>query len=679
MGGSATGGGGKAAAVRLTYNQFTSVFITAYLAEATSKAEPRRTQSSRRATTDFPANATATSSFKAPARRIGYREEPRRRPSAAASATATVLLGASSTAATPSSSSSSGGVASALAAEAQSLDEGSLCEAVQIALSHELAKNIELCIGSRASSMRSRNQCQENDERRENFAQHHRSAARKLSELIKDWHLLKSSVGPRGVLVEYPDGEDWQDDVQVEERVVHRYMHRLIDGVPDSVEQEFPELFVIRVQKGGLAETAGIIPGSRLITIGMRSGKYEPRKARWIDQKVVTLTFEVRDEFQPDLLQELLPSSNVHSIEGFKAFSEVIKRRCRGPDGALHKYSEVQAMWEATTAFSCSLNMRLTRRQLSHALSLAAGSPPLAEGAADCLFDLVRGSESLLQTGDATQAAPTAAPSGDPVPSGSAASRTLMRLRCPVCEVCGGRGHSKEAPHLIEEYSSRYGKKCCRELPMPWGGDCGGHGHIAMQCPGLFEDTSQGSRCKKCLGILHKTSTVTPGEHPAVNRFLAVHIACEEASRGEAAEDQVVVTCEATEHGFHVTFIGSDFHQVLEEENPGLFVKVRGKAARRLPLEDDDNATDLSAVQFWASGIEDNELVMMAVVGLPHRLSEEVLSVLKPLGAPQGPVLPTWRALAAVGSAGRGRTWEQAHAGPHAAHACALLPKRTSL
>eukprot|EP00434_Breviolum_minutum_P000578 symbB.v1.2.000503.t1/scaffold11.1/size528188/52 len=174
--------------------------------------------------------------------------------------------------------------------------------------------------------------------------------------------------------------------------------------------------------------------------------------------------------------------------------------------------------WEAVQSFQCRTRQRCTRQEILLALQLSGAAP--SEDAAECLVDslIEAEAEQGLSHRQRSTMALTSVSFGATSFQGAP---ERMRSTCPVCEICGGRGHSKTAPHLVSQYMGN----CQRPLPNFWGGVCGGEGHHAWQCPGLHQDPLGVPRCWKCLGRLPRVSH--EGEHPEVNKFLAQHLPCE--------------------------------------------------------------------------------------------------------------------------------------------------------
>eukprot|EP00913_Durusdinium_trenchii_P021467 g20175.t1 len=98
-----------------------------------------------------------------------------------------------------------------------------------------------------------------------------------FAEVVEEWHAVKSSPGPRCVMVEYPMPFDWQCDVQVYEAPQQRCIHRLVDGMPSCRLEEIMELVVAAVSEDGPAQRAGVKEGDRLISIGMRSDSWNSK------------------------------------------------------------------------------------------------------------------------------------------------------------------------------------------------------------------------------------------------------------------------------------------------------------------------------------------------------------------------------------------------------------------
>ncbi|CAL1132786.1 unnamed protein product [Cladocopium goreaui] len=345
-----------------------------------------------------------------------------------------------------------------------------------------------------------------------------------LAEIIREWHGIKSSLGPRCVVVEYPLTQDWQNDVQVEEVLQTRRVHQLIDGVPSCSFQEFTDLVVVAVCEDGPAQRRGIKDGDRLVSIGVRSESWNEMGGCWHEppQRLQTLAFEVNDASpsrpptRGGLLAQLLMAAGGPGAgkEDFSTFVALL----RGV-GVMDTRVERMA-WEAVQSFQCRMRQRCTRQEVLLALEISGAAP--SEDAAECLVDALLETEAeqgpmrRIRKPQWTQA---------PSPSGAASLGALpdhMRSGCPICEVCGGRGHSKSAPHLVSKRSETW---CQRPLPKFWGGVCGGEGHEPWQCPGLHQDPLGVPRCWKCLGRLPSLSH--EGEHPEVNPFLAQHLPCE--------------------------------------------------------------------------------------------------------------------------------------------------------
>lgn len=188
-------------------------------------------------------------------------------------------------------------------------------------------------------------------------------------------------------------------------------------------------------------------------------------------------------------------------------------------------------MWEVACAFSCAQNMRLTREQLNFVMQDSAQTLPLAEGALERLYDLAnkKESEDYAQNHGRRPTSPTRSFASTRAAESFRGRPGTATGRCPTCEICGGRGHTRDSPHLVNEY----GVTCNRKL-LQWEGRCSGKGHAEWQCPGLYQvDPTPGSvrRCKKCLGLCQDEDVFeSGGAHPETNTFLAKTLACEVCS-----------------------------------------------------------------------------------------------------------------------------------------------------
>ena len=200
-----------------------------------------------------------------------------------------------------------------------------------------------------------------------------------LANAIRDWHVIKSSPGPRCVTVEYPLNDDWQSDVEVEEVLQTRCVHELIDGVPSCSFKEFTDLVVVRVCEDGPAQRAGIKDGDRLMSIGVRSNSWNEMRGKWHQPPIPlqTLAFEV--DATKKLPQLLCAAGGPGSgKEDFSAF--VATLRGSGMDTKVERLG-----WEAVQSFQCRTRQRCTRQEILLALQLSGAAP--SEDAAECLVD----------------------------------------------------------------------------------------------------------------------------------------------------------------------------------------------------------------------------------------------------------------------------------------------------
>lgn len=143
-------------------------------------------------------------------------------------------------------------------------------------------------------------------------------------------------------------------------------------------------------------------------------------------------------------------------------------------------------------------------------------------------------------------------------------------------------------------------------------------------------------------------------------------------STEESMEGKASVVCGSTNRGQYVVFSwpgGCDsFLPGEDEEVHGVYAKILGQASRSLTLDE-------AALHYWASGVSEGCLVMLAIVGLEPQEVQQVLSALQCLGVPPGPVRSKCTALATAGVVRGTSPWE-AHASSDAAYASALaLPQ----
>ncbi|CAK8998936.1 unnamed protein product [Durusdinium trenchii] len=190
-----------------------------------------------------------------------------------------------------------------------------------------------------------------------------------FAEVVEEWHAVKSSPGPRCVMVEYPMPFDWQCDVQVYEAPQQRCIHRLVDGMPSCRLEEIMELVVAAVSEDGPAQRAGVKEGDRLISIGMRSDSWNSIEANWAypRQPVQTLAFEVRDPLDDEGgLSKLLRAAGGpgQGEEDFSAFVSILGKP--GCDTSLER-----AAWEAVQSFQCRRRQRCTRQEVLVALQMS--------------------------------------------------------------------------------------------------------------------------------------------------------------------------------------------------------------------------------------------------------------------------------------------------------------------
>eukprot|EP00930_Biecheleria_cincta_P070638 TRINITY_DN58273_c0_g1_i1.p1 TRINITY_DN58273_c0_g1~~TRINITY_DN58273_c0_g1_i1.p1 ORF type:complete len:1102 (-),score=189.15 TRINITY_DN58273_c0_g1_i1:335-3601(-) len=586
--------------VRMNYHQFMGTFMPS------SWAEMRKKQENEEPIAVAYQQPSCTAAFKSRMRTFNE-DQHRRRPSSSRRASKTK---ATVTKSEETRQREERGFFGFLTAEAQARDEGSFRMAMHLALCSEFKKKLRHCFLYRdwchqkmveeleedfLHDHKVEEMAQEAELKQENIQRHSEASQTKLAELSQEWHVIKSFQGPVCVFVEYPYDEwgaeeRWKEDIKVEEWPVKKVVHQLREDIdkrktPTFSEESFTELVVTYVREGSFAEHLGVIPGARLVSIGMQSHRFDPQEGTWIDEKTSTLAFEVPNEEGLGPVQDLVrAAAGEHDrhhgdLEIFNAFTQTLRRRCLQVDGhPTHSKVEERRLWEAITASSCAGNLRIVREQLHHALELAwqRGKvlAPLAESSADLLFDLALGSEEICFSPRASQAtqpssrrpgslppealrttaiaAPSATvpvgtwrPRDKSLASGYGSIGPQLRLECPTCETCGGRGHDRHAPHLLgappavmhvdpQMRRETYGIYCDRRLDAPWTGRCGGRGHLAWQCPGLYSDSAKGipylpgRRCRKCLGLLAcSTIASAEAEHPAFQDFWARMGPCE--------------------------------------------------------------------------------------------------------------------------------------------------------
>jgi len=153
----------------------------------------------------------------------------------------------------------------------------------------------------------------------------------------------------------------------------------------------------------------------------------------------------------------------------------------------------------------------------------------------------------------------------------------------------------------------------------------------------------------------------------------------EQAAGLPSSEKDIVakasVACGAREGARFVVFSDADSGEQYfseSDEISGIFVKVVGQTARPFKLHDGD----LSSLQIWAGNVSPGVPVLFAAVGLQPEQLSSVLSALRPLGLPPGPISSDCWALAAAGTAYDDVPWDAAHASTDLAYASFPLLSR---
>lgn len=597
--------------VRMNYHQFMGIFMPG------SWAEMRKKQENEESIAVAHQHPSCTAAFKSRLRAFNE-DQHRRRPSSSRRAgTRKALATVPKTEETL--EQEERGFFGLVTSEAQARDEGTFRMAMHLALCSELKKKLRHCFRYRAKCRqrlkeevredfhlalqfphKQEQMIQEVTMKEENIHRYLAGSVSKIAELFHEWHVISSFPGPVCVIVEYPYYEEWEgaeawkQDITVEEWCIKKVVHQLRENISDRKlptfsEEDLTELVVTFVREGSPAARAGVLPGARLVSIGMQSHRFDAEEGTWIDEKTSTLAFEVPNEEGLGPVQDLVRvAAGEHDrrhhgeLEVFNAFTKTLRRRCAHEDGTpTHSKLEERRLWEAISASSCAGNLRIVREQLHRALEISRQRDkllaPLADSSADLLFDLARGCEESCFSPRASQASqPSSRRPGSlpPAAFGATAKAALsatvpagtwrprdkplasgygsvgihpppkLQLECPICETCGGRGHDRHAPHLLGAPSpvvsvdpelgpETYGIYCDRRLGEPWNGLCGGRGHLAWQCPGLYSDSTKGGpysleRCRKCLGLVaFSTVTNAEAEHPDFQEFWARTGPCE--------------------------------------------------------------------------------------------------------------------------------------------------------
>ncbi|CAJ1417554.1 unnamed protein product, partial [Effrenium voratum] len=239
----------------------------------------------------------------------------------------------------------------------QGLDESSVRLALQMVFSKEACKKIsELLKARRAARLALDTLSPDQREERKRRRNYLRVSLSHLLQLVQEWHAIKSSPGPRCVLVEYPVDFAWQNDVQVHEICRPRYVNKLVNGVPCSGTEDLVELEVVAVREGGPAAAAGVSQGDRLMSIGMRA-EWDERGA---DCRVQTLAFEMHNSLpEGGTVSRLLQAAGGpgQGEEDFQAFAKELKL------GRCVTDHLVLGAWEAVQSFQCRTYHRCTRQQ----------------------------------------------------------------------------------------------------------------------------------------------------------------------------------------------------------------------------------------------------------------------------------------------------------------------------